>query len=646
MSLFDIAVKNIKRNFSNYMLYFVSMVFSIMMYFIFSTMQYSDSVDKALKSSSSVKVAVGLASGVLVLFVAIFIWYSNSFFTRKRKREVGLYSMLGVRKKDISKMLFYETLVMGLIALVVGIILGILLANLFIMLLLKLMDFTSVSIGFVISLKAIIKTFIVFFIIFFIVSMNSKKLIYKFKLIDLFKAESTGETEPKASGIKALLAIIIIGAGYIFSTKIFTLEFLSMSTLTLIFTVVGTYLLFSSFVVFVVKLSKRNKNKYYNGINMIGTSQLLYRIKGNARTLATIAILSATTLTTVGIAYSFYYNIETTQRKIIPYSYIFKDKNDNNKKFEDLVRKYPENEILVNRKLTILNSKISMEGYKKEFFTPIISLTDYNMLVKDIKKSEGSLELKKGQAFVADSNYVNGFSSDYKNKKVGIKGKNLNIIDFEKESPIGIQISMNELVVLNDEAFKDVYNENEVMQFNLYNVKDDKHAEGLTNDFNELIAKDINSELKHNDKKTEFNGMVAYATNYYEGYKASMMFTGIFIFIGGFLGLVFLLSTGSIIFFKQLSEATNDKGDYKILRKIGVSEKEVKYAINKQIFIVFLLPLIVGAIHAYMAVRLLEPLFNKSLIIPMLVTLGAYTAIYIMYYFLTRKAYYKIISEK
>ncbi len=141
-------------------------------------------------------------------------------------------------------------------------------------------------------------------------------------------------------------------------------------------------------------------------------------------------------------------------------------------------------------------------------------------------------------------------------------------------------------------------------------------------------------------------GFKMYSSSFYEGYKGSMVAYGMLIFIGGFLGLVFLLSTGSIIFFKQLSEATNDKGNYAILRKIGVSEKEVKKSINKQILIVFLLPLILGATHAYMAVRLLEPLFSKSLIIPMLITLGAYSVIYLVYYILTTKAYYKIISEK
>ncbi|SHK56099.1 putative ABC transport system permease protein [Clostridium cavendishii DSM 21758] len=649
MSLFDIAIKNIKKNFDNYLLYFISMVFSILMYFTFATLQYTDKVEKAINAKAKLSNAFSFSSVVLILFATIFIWYSNSFFTRKRKREIGLYAMLGVKKKDISKMLFYETLIMGIIASIVGIVLGIFLSNIFIMILLRLMDFTGISIGFVISMKAIVNTFLVFLVIFLIVSLHSRTLIYRFKLIDLFKAESTGEKEPKASVIKAIFSLTILILGYFFSTKVFSDNFALMAGLTLLFTIVGTYLLFSSFVVFIVKMSKKNKKKYYNGINMIGTSQLLYRIKGNARTLATIAILSATTLTTVGIAYSLYYNAENTVRNSQPYSYSFKNDNNLDKTFEEIVKKYPENKVLAKHNVDILAKKITMDGGREgSIESPIISVSEYNSLAKDIDY-KSDVKLNKGEAFFNFSYYAQGFSPDYKGKNLKIENKNFKIIDFAKASPMGNSLSMEDLIVLNDEDFKELYSKDDIIKFTFFKVANEKKSEKLTNEYNLKIDEKVKENMKASKETKESDlvkGFRMYSSNFYEGYKGSMVAYGMLIFIGGFLGLVFLLSTGSIIFFKQLSEATNDKGNYAILRKIGVSEKEVKKSINKQILIVFLLPLILGATHAYMAVRLLEPLFSKSLIIPMLITLGAYSVIYLVYYILTTKAYYKIVSEK
>src|SRR5690606_7206350 len=198
MTLFDVAKKNVIGNFKNYLLYFISMIFSVVIYYTFVSLQYSPEVQMAIESSDAVLNIFIAGSILLIIFVAIFIYFSNSFFTKKRKKEVGLYSLLGLKKKTIGRMLFYENLIMGGMAVVFGIIIGTILSKLFTMIVLKLLD-SAVEVSFGISVEAIVNTLIVFLIISLFTSFSAYRLIYRFKLIELFRAEKEGEKLPKAS---------------------------------------------------------------------------------------------------------------------------------------------------------------------------------------------------------------------------------------------------------------------------------------------------------------------------------------------------------------------------------------------------------------------------------------------------------------
>ncbi|WP_327204814.1 ABC transporter permease [Paenibacillus sp. DMB20] len=271
MTLFNIASKNIRKNFTNYFLYFASMIFSIVIYFTFVSLKYDNTMQSASESSSKISSAFSGASVVLIIFVAIFIWYSNSFFTRKRKKEVGLYSLLGVRKKQIGRMLFYENFLMGVLALIVGIALGSVLSRFFVAILMKMMGYDVIA-GFSISLAAVINTFVVFMIITLITSFQGYRLIYRFKLIELFHADQQHEKEPKSSLPIAALSLILVGFGYWLAlqnpvnSKVWAALGFMMTPLVILGTVIfGTYLLFNTLTVTMLKLSRKNKKKLLEG---------------------------------------------------------------------------------------------------------------------------------------------------------------------------------------------------------------------------------------------------------------------------------------------------------------------------------------------------------------------------------------------
>lgn len=645
MGLFDIATKNIKRNFYSYFLYFASMIFSIIVYFTFTSIEYNTQVQKVIGASISFSSIFKSAAIVIAVFVAIFIWYSNSFFIRKRKKEIALYSLLGIRKKQIGMMLFYENIVMGMAALVSGIFLGGLLSKLFIMILIRLMGF-SADITFMVPLEAVINTAVVFIILFLITSVHGYRIIYRFKLIDLFNAENQGEREPKVSIFYSIASVLLIGGGYWIYTRKLSVFTFSSIFITLALTIIGTFMLFSSLTLLIIKLSKKNRRRYYKGINMIGTSQLLYRIKASARTLATIAVLSAATLTAMEVSASFYYDLTVDLQKNYGFTYAFASNDTSlDKQVEAIIAKYPENKIIasINMNFAKVNGQwpdFSSTSAKKA--TPasfyIISESNYDEIAR-ARGLKDKIKLDSSNYAAVFSQVLNFFSDyNFAGKTITISEGNesfpLKVVDYKAYSLPNAGMTRY-TVVVKDEVYNKYRNEKNLYRIKGYITDNKKDSEALTYELTSFMSK----KLPQKDRNY-FN-----FSSYYSEYRSELLFSGIIIFIGAFLGLLFLVATGSIIFFKQLSEANDDKGRYEILRKIGVTKKEIKSSISKQIFIVFALPLIIGIMHSLVASTLLSKIIRTDLTLPIIITISAYTVIYMIYYFLTVNSYYSIINS-
>ncbi|QZY55204.1 ABC transporter permease [Crassaminicella profunda] len=656
MTLWKISIKNIKRNFYNYFLYFASMVFSIMIYFTFTSIQYNEQVLRKSADSFKLDNVMSGSAIIVAIFAAIFIGYSNSFFTRKRKKEMALYSLMGVKKRQIGKMLFYENMIMGTFALFIGIALGSLLSKVFAMILLKLMGYAT-DISFLLSTKAIFNTICIFFILFIITSIHGYWIIYRFQLIDLFKSEKRREKEPKSSIILSFLSILLIGIGYWFSFKILDFDlkidiFIKM-LLTLAFTIIGTYLLFSSFLLFVIKLSRKDKKRYYKSINMIGTSQLLYRIKSNGKTLATIAILSATTLSAIGATYSLYYNNENNASLSAPfdYAYVYQDETLENA-VEKTLLEYPENPLL--DKISIQATRFDGEVLHSKYIPPALFAYNYDKkksehkvailsesTFNEIAKIHGIKEKLKldnlNQVVVIDDYYAlfsDKFKLEGKNMEISLNGqkKQLTINQILQHSFINKNLLNGLPVIVKDSLYE-----------KLAALGESHRVQGLIID-NKKDSADLTKALEKIIPKS------ARFSSFYAVYKQLLEIDGLFIFIGAFLGLVFLFATGSIIYFKQLTEAHNEKERYKILKRIGVEKKEIKASIAKQMLFVFLVPLVVGIVHSFMALKNLGTLGRfegVNLLIPFSLSTGLYALIYFVFYIFTVNSYYKVIhSEK
>ncbi|MFI8708249.1 ABC transporter permease [Bacillus sp. NPDC077411] len=648
MTLSSIAFRNIKRNFKDYALYFMSMIFSIVIYFTFASLQYNTQMEKAAEGSKKISGAFQVSSVMLIIFVAVFIIYSNGFFTRKRKKEVGLYSLLGIRKRQIGKMLFYENMLMGLMSLVIGIVIGSVLSKLFLELLVGLMGL-DLQVHFEVPLAAIINTVIVFFFIILYTSLQGYRLIYRFKLIELFRAEREGEQMPKESIMMACTAVFLIGSGYflslMFTKAIKYADFMMITFYILFATVLGTYLLFMFFTVVVLRRTRNHKSSFYNGMNMVTTSQLLYRIKGNAKSLATIAILSAVTLTAVGTSVTTYYNTFTQAKEFAPYSFSYEKKDAafeqrvnalfaEEKKHNPITEQFEIEMVPVKGKFTGEKADISMNvHYIMTERYQLVSQSAFNTIAK--KMDVDAVSLTAEEAFVFDGMYSEGheFSTAYKGNKVVFpiwnETKTLTIKGAEGRNVT----NLGELVVVvPDDVYEQAKKTAETRVVKNINVKNEKDSKSLTEKLVKIMPRESETASVFRD--------------FYTGFKGGMEATGMMMFIGVFLGLVFLLATGSIIYFKQLTEANADRDRYVVLRKIGVTKQEMKRAIAKQIFFIFAIPLLVGILHSLFALKGLSNLLPFEILIPLLMSIGVYSVIYIGYYFLTVRSYLKIVSEK
>ena len=364
MNFYNIAFKNIRRNFKNYKLYIFSTTFIITIYYIFNAIAYNPQV--ILEAENSAKYNTGLISAGVVIAVisAVFIWYSSSFFIRNRKKELGMYSLFGIRKSQISLLIFIENIIIAVISIVTGILAGILLSRLFTMLIFKIMRNIE-TVTFSVPLEAVKNTIVIFIGLFVLASVLSSIQISRLKLIELFSAHKKREKEPKSNIILTVLSIALIVFGYWLSQHMFMNDLFGsnilVSALVILSTVIlGTFGLFSFAVIFMTKLAKKNKKSYYKDTNLISISNLAYRIKSQARTLAIITVLSGSAMTAMGVIYCLYYDQIVEFQSKQPFSYNLFEIEDDNTENEilSIINKYD------NHKITgkIRNKIFTVEG--------------------------------------------------------------------------------------------------------------------------------------------------------------------------------------------------------------------------------------------------------------------------------------------
>ena len=380
-------------------------------------------------------------------------------------------------------------------------------------------------------------------------------------------------------------------------------------------------------MVFVIRLSKKNTSQYYRGMNLISTSNLLYRIKSNATILATIAILSATTLTAVGMSYGMYHDTNKAVNHYNPFSYIYWSNAERDQKVNQAIARHPQNKLLHSLKIEFISADLRLPGPFNTHLA-VVAESSYNNAAQ-IKGWEKVDINKQKEAVLVASNY--DVKEDFNHQTIPVEfydksKKELYIIGFRPYKFTNNSNTTTTLVI-RDEAYKELAKTQKPNSLRALIVDNQKESQALTAELGKVLP--------------------PYTwDSYYSKYMWNMEQRGMLMFIGGFLGLVILLATGSIIYFRQLNEAQKEKLNYQILRNIGVSRKEICASVSKQVLFIFLFPLLAGIAHSWVALMALADLLSTSLIVPTIITIAIYMIIYIIYYRLTVNSYNRIVNQE
>lgn len=639
-----LAWMNIKKNKETYLPFMVTCILTVAMFYIMDALSINKGLDNMV-GAESLKVILDLGTKVIGIFSVIFLFYTNSFLIKRRKKEIGLYNVLGLEKKHIANVLFFEFIYTSIFTLVVGLGLGIILNKLMFLLLLKIIKF-RVSFGFDLALPAIIKTLIIFTVIFLLNLLSNLIQIKILKPIELLKGSEHGEREPKTKWIMTLIGIIALASGYTLALRVKSpLTALTMFFVAVILVMIGTYALFTAGSIAVLKLLRKNKNFYYKTDNFISISGMMYRMKQNAVGLANICILSTCVLVMISSTVSLYAGMNDVIKTRHPRAVEASFSNVTNKeaqKIENIFDDVSKNSgIKVENKLSYVANT-----YPTELENGYIKLLQW----ENVKRDVTVLNLIP----ISNYNEVTGKNIKLQDNEIiiysNVKGYNKGNLKIGDKT-FKIKEELNKPVTELRSGFGDVMESHMVFINNIDSLGVQGRKEYSIGVDVKGSDKDINTL---SDKlKDKFEGMNKdiYVESSVSSKQDFLMIYGGLFFLGIFLGMLFLMATVLIIYYKQMSEGYDDKKRFEIMQKVGMGKSEIKKTIKRQILMVFFLPFVAAVIHIGFAfpmiTKLLAVLNLRNTNIFMISTIGTilvFGVIYGIVFSLTARAYYKIVK--
>ncbi len=665
-----LAAGGIKKNRHIYLPYILAFSGMIMMYYIVSFLAVSKFV-LTMRGGDIMQMLLSMGCGVMVAFSAVFLFYTNSFLIRRRKTEFGLYNILGMDKRNIARILLWETLIIYAVSEICGIGCGILFSKLCELLLTKMMG-GEAAYAFNVEAESVIRAAAYYAVIFILILINALRQIHLSNPIELLHSENMGERPPKGNPLLALSGAVLLGIAYYMAITIKNPLYAIFTFFAAVLMVIAaTYLLFISGSVVICRLLRKNKKYYYKSNHFVSVSQMAYRMKRSGAGLASICILSTMVLVTLSSTTCLYAGSEKVLRSRYPRN-IAVDIYSTDKSFTELIHsavnstleefaEAPEN-ILHYSFLDISGAfegnKVILDPDKREELSNsvnpdirqifFVTADDYNRLMN---KNE---VLEDGEAIIYST------KESYKYDTINIeKYGTFKIRSAAKDFEDGIAGPMVSvpavyLFVKDESVVKEIYD----LQLGIYgkdsssmhdyygfdlSCGDEKQIE-ISNEINSRIA----AVKKENPDLWKGVSVDSSAHDRSEFYA---LYGGLF-FLGIVLGSVFICAAVLIMYYKQISEGFEDKAGFLILRKVGMTKKEIRQSINSQVLTVFFLPLAAAGMHmcfAFPIISRLLMLFGLDdtvfLAVVTLFCFGAFAVLYIAAYKLTSKSYYRIVSD-
>lgn len=634
-----LAVTNLKNNRKTYVPYIFTGVLTVMMFYIIDALSGGKGI-----TQNTLKICLQYATGVIIVFAVIFLFYTNSFLIKRRKKEIGVYNILGMGKRHIARMMAVETILTAGISILGGLVFGIIFGKLMYLLLLKILH-NSVDMQFSVNGTAIVQTVILFAGIFLLTYLYNILQIQLVNPVELLHGGNQGEKEPKSRWLLVIVGVAALGNGYwIALTTEAPLEALLKFFVAVVCVIIGTYALFIAGSIVVLKILRKNKAYYYNPKHFTSVSGMIYRMKQNGAGLANICVLSTMVLVMVSTTVSLYAGMEDILDSRFPrdVSIVCNEADTNNE--ETLQRLIKEQCEKAGVKITdrvryrygsmnaVLkgNNLEKVEQYYPDnhfYYVEMITQEEYNRIEKQ------NVSLKEQEILTYTTNGKCG------KKQINIAGQNYQV---KKELS-----EMTSQPKSTAEMYKTLYivfaNAEQIERIEPFSYADKFNLKGDDGKQKEALEQ-IQNEFYEKIPDGMMESRMLSRSSFYE------LYGGLF-FIGIYLGSMFIMATVLIIYYKQISEGYDDRERYQIMQKVGMSKKEVKRSIRSQVLSVFFLPLVVAVIHVAVAFKVMTKILgvlnltNVSLFaVCTIITIAVFAVFYIIVYSITAKEYYRIVN--
>ncbi|GAA5417072.1 ABC transporter permease protein YxdM [Paraliobacillus ryukyuensis] len=628
MTFRQFAFKNVWRNKRTYIAYFLSSMFTVMVFFTFGNFAFHPTFGEG-SLNQNVLLGMTVAGGIIYVFSFFFILYSMSAFLQSRKKEFGLLMTLGASTKQVRLIVFLENILIGFFATVGGILLGLLFSKA-ILLIAENILIIDESLDFYFPIKAIVITLISFLLLFLFISFFVSFFLRTNKLVDLIKGDQQPKNEPKASVLLSIVAALLLISGYVAALIVKGIVVVSAMIPVIIVVTIGTYLLFTQLSVFLIRSVKRNKAIFWKKTNMLLLSDLSFRLKDNARTFFMVAMISTVAFSAIGSLYGFQSILMKDITDANPYSIEYvPNKEDSQEIIEDDMRR-------INATLVKENVTTEMESIRLSYFQPvkeeekvlIVRASEFNNIARLI--GENTVSPAENEAIVVEANAaVLGQETNAGEKlmEATIKLTNGDMITPKKVIESEAISELNGYYVVNDDSYDQLGKPENTYINVVWQAKAGQENQLIT------VGEKLNTEVP---TKVFVPDYQLYEIN---------KFYGPILFIGLFIGIVFFVAAGSFLYFRLFTDMNGEKQKFRSIAKIGLKEFELKKVVNRQISLLFFAPIVVAIIHGGVALTALSHLFNHNLLKESFYVLGSFACIQIIYFLVVRYFYMKQLKR-
>lgn len=680
-----LAWSNIGKNRRFFLPRILSEAGLLCVFYIVFTLRADDRLCE-LRGGEYIGMFMSIGTVVMMLLSVILLFYINSFLMKQRKREFGVYNILGLEKRHICRVLFHETAISSLISVALGLLTGLLFYKLCSLLICRLLH-ADVVLGFYfINAKSLAVAGLFFLWLDLLTYGVNCLTIARMKPVELLSSANVGEREPKVKWVLLVLGLLALGGGYYISvTTQSPLKAIALFFVAVILVIVGTYFLFVAGSIFVLKALKKNQKFYYNKKRMPAVSGLLYRMKQNAVGLASIAILATGVLVMIYTTVSLYAGQEETVRRNYPQDlyltarYTEWDEDGNLTLSQeipmDTLRRAVEQgaekngltvqDIKRQEYLTVSylyeNDTLSCRQADGNGADNLKGLSVITYITEDMYCSLGGepLDLAKNQVAVCP---IDIRKSGYDRPEITVEGDTYKVKTVLPTFPIqtGVEVAATNcygIVVADESVLSHLYDQQKQVYGDVASDYSRRIAVSfvgreVSGEAGDKLEQDIGDILNEEvcAQWGEKGGLAFTYSTVWDARESMMAMSGSLLFLGILLGLVCLFATVLIVYYKQISEGYEDRARFQIMQKVGMSRREVKSTINSQVLLVFFLPLVVAGMHLAFAFPILEKMLHVLLlsstslfVVCSLVTFGVFAAVYTLIYMATARTYYKIV---